>query len=317
MSHQVFWRNRDLCQSCRFCITKVSCPSPRDCIGCQACYLACPHEAIESKSKKLDSFITISVDGSQVEVPSSVTVKAALEHLGFRFERYPHKDTHFAPCQTGGCYACSVLVDDELLPSCHTAVVSGQNIKTAVSEEQEPLRVVGWYQAHAVGGVGTPWDTKSIAKGYGYAEIACFASGCNLRCRSCQNYSVTYCSNAPAITPLEAATELIKMGRTVGVKRLAISGGEATLNRLWLVRFFNKLQELGKGELRLHLDTNATILTRDYIDELVSAGVTDFGPDLKAANLETFKLITGVHDDELFGCHCFPGGKFPIETNAW
>jgi len=46
------------------------------------------------------------------------------------------------------------------------------------------------------------------------------------------------------------------------------------------------------------VDTNATILTRDYIDELVEAGVTDIGPDLKGCYPETFMRITGIEDKE-------------------
>ncbi|MHA2086467.1 MAG: 4Fe-4S binding protein, partial [Candidatus Thorarchaeota archaeon] len=41
-------RNRKICTNCRFCITGVSCPSPQYCVGCGACYLACPNEAMHS-----------------------------------------------------------------------------------------------------------------------------------------------------------------------------------------------------------------------------------------------------------------------------
>ncbi len=47
---------------------------------------------------------------------------------------------------------------------------------------------------------------------------------------------------------------------------------------------------------RIHVDTNASILTRDYIDELVEAGMTDIGPDLKGYYPETFMRITGIED---------------------
>jgi pyruvate formate lyase activating enzyme len=53
----------------------------------------------------------------------------------------------------------------------------------------------------------------------------------------------------------------------------------------------------------LHLDTNATVLTSDYIDALVEAGVTDVGPDLKSARLETFQTITGIKDSTLAKKH--------------
>ncbi|MHC4458216.1 MAG: hypothetical protein ACYS0I_14245 [Planctomycetota bacterium] len=47
------------------------------------------------------------------------------------------------------------------------------------------------------------------------------------------------------------------------------------------------------------LEINASILTRDYIDELVEAGVTDMGPDLKGYYPQTFMRITAVEDTEL------------------
>ena len=50
---------------------------------------------------------------------------------------------------------------------------------------------------------------------------------------------------------------------------------------------------------RIHVDTNTTILTRDYIDELIAAGVTDIGPDLKGYCPETFMRITAIEDKSL------------------
>jgi pyruvate formate lyase activating enzyme len=80
---------------------------------------------------------------------------------------------------------------------------------------------------------------------------------------------------------------------------MAISGGEATLNRAWLLQFFSSLNSKCRDGDRLHLDTNATILTPDYIDTLVDAGMTDIGPDIKAVQLDTFQTITGILDSEL------------------
>jgi pyruvate formate lyase activating enzyme len=98
------------------------------------------------------------------------------------------------------------------------------------------------------------------------------------------------------VTPQEAATELLLLQERVRVRRLAISGGEATLNRSWLLQFFAYLREHAPAGTRIHLDTNATLLSRDFIDELVAAGMTDIGPDLKAVRLETFQTISGITD---------------------
>jgi len=228
----------------------------------------------------------------------------ALRTLGIPLTKRPAppQGSIFAPCRTGGCYACTVLVNGEPRPSCHTPLLPGQRIQTSVSErEVTPLRIAGWYTPHPVGGVGTPWTAKAHGReARTYIEVACFTAGCNLRCLTCQNFDVTYNSSAPPVTPREAAEKLSLLRRRVGVNRLAVSGGEPTLNRPWLIQFFRELRRLNSDpKARLHLDTNASLLTPDYIDELVEAGVTDIGPDLKAARLATYQTITGIADKEL------------------
>ncbi len=288
--------NESKCRKCYVCKTIVRCPSPNACIGCASCFLACPYEAIEPVEAEVSAReIQIKVDGERVFVPDGVTLKHALEFVGYRFVRFPEKgeNTIFTPCETGGCYACAVLVDGKLRPLCHTAVREGMEISTDV-ENVEPLRIIEGFIPHSVGGVGTPWWIK----GYGYIEVACFSAGCNLRCPTCQNFMVTYNSKHEPMTPEKAALILSVVRRKYGVDRMAISGGEPTLNRRWLIAFFRELRKRNP-DARLHLDTNATLLTRDYIDDLVEAGVTDIGPDLKAYTLETFQKITGITDREL------------------
>jgi pyruvate formate lyase activating enzyme len=89
------------------------------------------------------------------------------------------------------------------------------------------------------------------------------------------------------------------------VDRMAISGGEATLNRPWLVQYFQMLKTLNPDPgARLHLDSNGTLLTPDYIDELVlEAGVTDIGVEPKAVQVSTFQRITGITDAALAECY--------------
>jgi ferredoxin len=81
MTHYRYIRDRDLCQGCRYCVTRVSCPSPQQCIGCKACYLSCPNEALVPESWNTKQRVTISVDGNRVEVPAKVTIKAGLHHV--------------------------------------------------------------------------------------------------------------------------------------------------------------------------------------------------------------------------------------------
>ncbi|MHC1627743.1 MAG: radical SAM protein, partial [Candidatus Nezhaarchaeales archaeon] len=110
----------------------------------------------------------------------------------------------------------------------------------------------------------------------------------------------TYSSVGEPLTPFQAAHLLTEARRLYSVDRMAISGGESTLNRRWLIDFIRSLKALNRDEkARFHVDTNAVILTPDYIDELVEAGMTDIGPDIKGLRLETFMKITGIKEREL------------------
>ena len=103
-----------------------------------------------------------------------------------------------------------------------------------------------------------------------------------------------------ALTPREAAMLMTDARKTYRVDRMAISGGECTLNRKWLIQYLQELKKRNPDKnARLHVDTNGSILTGDYLDELVEAGMTDIGIDLKSLELDTFSRITGVGDKDL------------------
>ncbi len=279
------------CTECNFCKTYV-CPSPDECIGCKACYIACPNEAVELEERKIDKFVTITVDGEKYSVPAKVTVKTALEFIGYEFTKFPEEGKIFAPCEVGGCWSCALKIDGQLKPSCVTPVRDGMVIETEF--EETPKRLVHGFMGHTVGGVGTPWWIK----GFGYVEVACFACGCNFRCPQCQNWTTTYCGKETPLTPKEVAEIMTELRQRYAVDRIAISGGECTLNRRWLVEYLKELRKLNP-DARLHVDTNGSILTKDYIDELVEAGMTDIGIDVKGLSLETFERITGIKDGKL------------------
>ena len=294
-------RNLNKCVGCGACEEIVACPvgsvgSTSACVGCGACYLACPNEAIELVDAPRGREVEIYVDGERVHVPERVTVLKALELLGHRVSRFPGEGDIFAPCEVGGCYSCAVEIDGSVRPSCVTSVREGMKIVTKPHEDRVPVRSLYGWMGHPVGGVGTPWWLK----GRYYVEAAVFACGCNLRCPQCQNWTTTYNGREAALTPREAALIMTRTRRRYGVDRMAISGGECTLNRKWLIQYIKELRLLNRDEkARFHVDTNATVLTKDYIDELVEAGVTDIGPDLKGSKVETFMRITGIADREL------------------
>lgn len=286
------------CADCGFCTEVVICPSPQACIGCGACVAGCPNEARTLVAdERPHRQVTITVDGRAFAVPEGVTLKRALEGLGVTFGIAPGEADLTAPCRTGGCWSCAVLADGQVVRACVHPVSDGMVVQTALSPGQPPLRIIHGPQPHSVGGKATPWDLKARGR---YIEVAIWTAGCNLRCPQCQNYTTTYDGRSPPLTPDEAAYRVTRARRRYGVDRMAISGGEATLNRPWLVRYFRALRELNPDpNARLHLDSNGTLLTPGYVDELVEAGVTDIGVEPKGVAPETFMHITGIADRAL------------------
>lgn len=284
------------CRDCGFCSWYVNCPGRDVCVDCKVCYLGCPSEAILRVVDDSDRrIVKVNINGESFEFPERITLKRALEIIGFSFTKLPFDEGIFAPCETGGCFACAALVNGKVSQLCTTPVRDGMSVE--LEADFTPVRIVSGFMPHTVGGVGTPWYLKREGR---YIEVACFAHGCNFRCPQCQNWTVTYGNNMDPISPEFAAEKLSLFRRTYGVNRMAISGGEPTLNRRWLVAFFRELRRLNSDrDARLHLDTNASLLTRDYIDELIEAGVTDIGADIKALNLDTFIEVTGVYDEDL------------------
>jgi pyruvate formate lyase activating enzyme len=241
--------------------------------------------------------VSIELDGNRLKVQAGITVKKVLELNDYTVSKYPEPECLFTPCETGGCWSCAVEVDGQPQRACLTIVSDGMSIKTVLPDDYVPRRIVTGFSGHQVGGVGTPWWLKS---GGNYIETACFAAGCNFRCPQCQNWDITYQRQGKPMSPREAAERMTEARYKFGVDRMAISGGESTLNKSWLLEYVKELNKLNSDtKARIHVDTNGSILTKDYIDELVEAGMTDVGPDLKGLHLESFMRITGMKDQDL------------------
>lgn len=286
-----------LCEKCGFCRTVNRCVNPK-CVGCLSCYSACPYEAkkIIRDEDGEEQIIEITVDGAQYSVPKNITVKDALKLIGYDVGIYPDEGRIQAPCGLGGCWACIVIADGKPIRSCVTGVKDGMLIETDTGLTP-PLRIIHGPEPHTVGGKATPWTE---GKGTRYVEVALWAAGCNLRCRSCQNYGVTYDNSSEPLTPREAARRLTYYRRLYNVNGLAISGGEPTLNKRWLLEYFKELRRLNPDrKARLHLDSNGTLLTPPYIDDLIEAGANNIGVEPKGIRLETFMNISGIKDENV------------------
>lgn len=267
--------------------------------------LACSGSAItliEDKGRRKN--ISIRINGEKFSVPERITVKDALGYAGISFS---HED---APCGVGGCWCCAVIVDGSPKPACITGVREGMVIDTKT--DIEPRRVVTGFGPHIVGGVGTP---KGLINYISPVEVAIFTHGCNLRCPQCQNHIMAFTGGLEML-PSEAAAMLSNMRRIYNVNRMAFSGGECTLNRRWLIQAIRELKKLNKDEkARIHVDTNGSLLTKDYLDELASAGMTDAGIDLKGIRAETFRRITGVKEHaELYLENAWNAVKYLLEN---
>ncbi|HID05606.1 MAG TPA: radical SAM protein [Armatimonadetes bacterium] len=289
--------NNHACTGCEVCRTIATCPSPTQCIGCGICALACPYDARRLVTvDERQQLIRITVNGNKFKVPERITILKALELCGINIGERHNEGEIFAPCRTGGCFNCLVNANGKLVRACATSVHDGKDIRTSIGTIT-PMRIIHGPQPHTVGGKATPWWLK----GNSYIEVAIWVAGCNLRCPQCQNYATTYDGRTKPVTPNHAAEVITKARRLYRVNRMAISGGEPTLNRRWLVQFFVHLKRLNTDEdARLHLDSNGTLLTPDYIDELViEAGVTDIGVEPKGITVETFMRISGITDKTL------------------
>lgn len=270
------------CLKCGFCEQYIACAAQHEgCIGCGACISACPQSARSLKLRPaLKSTIDFTVDGRAYKTQGPISVKNAILQLGPKFEkRVLFKDGIHAVCETGGCWNCAVLIDGVLTRSCVTPLRSGMEIVTDPETMQHvpPKRIV------------------TLMRPAPHYHPSIFLHGCNYRCDLCHNWDLTFSSSGRALTPQDTVAQLglnPQKDQWIG-----ISGGEPTLYRKWLVATVRKLRE-AVPDSHIQLDTNASVLSPEYIDELVKAGVTDLSPDLKAIKLETFMKISGLRNGE-------------------
>jgi pyruvate formate lyase activating enzyme len=285
------------CSNCYFCKFMINC-NQKECTGCGQCFVACPNNARVMQKIEREKTIRLTIDGKNVEVPEQITILAALEILGYTVSHHPEQSGQiFAPCKIGGCGACSVLVNGNLKPSCITKVEDGMEISTEPAQivSHEPIRLANNFEAYQGGIIGAPEIRTQMV-----TEFTFFTQGCNLRCPACHNWNITFSTTGKYLTPRQAAIKMENGRKHYKVSKVAVSGGEATLNRPWLTQFVREFRAIcDDWGTRFQLDTNASMLTPDYIDELYAAGVSDISPDVKGLYPETYMKITGIDDSEL------------------
>ena len=295
---------KERCTNCGICRDLVMCPlgsvrisvQSDSCVWCGSCVIACPNNALVMENSE-DVEYKVFLNGKKIK--ASGTIKDALIKAGIEISKFPIKNSEesekfFIPCGCGACCACMVEVDGKVTTACLTPLFDEMTINTQV-ERDIPLREVSGFGVHSAGGVGTPHYLKSLGRPI---EVAVFAHGCNLRCDQCQNYGVAFTASGNLLESIETAQILIGLKQQHNLDRIAISGGECTLNRKWLLDLINNIKIMDKN-VNIHVDTNGTILTPDYIDDLIQKGMTDVGIDLKSLDPSTFRNITGLEDEKL------------------
>jgi len=271
------------CLGCNFCGHAVACGLRTDgCIGCAACVIACPQGARSLKPRKeAATVVEFKLDGQACSVEGPVSILDALCELGRATKEFqPGGQQLQALCGTGGCGSCAVLVDGVATRSCVTPLREGMQIVTdrAVLGQAESRRMV------------------TLLRPVPHYHPSVFAHGCNFRCDLCHNWNLTFSGTGALMTAEEVVSHLQLNAQED--YWIGISGGEPTLNRTWLIETIRHLRQ-ALPDSRVQLDTNASLLTPDYIDEVVEAGITDVSPDVKALDLETFMKVTGVVPEEL------------------
>lgn len=270
--------HQDTCLECGFCEQFVDCARRQTgCIGCGACLKGCPQGAIRLQERReRGDAVRFSVDGDRFEAEGPLSILAALKYAGRSpVDRQGSPDAEADLCATGGCWACAVVANGELVRSCITPLEREMAIITdpEVIRRTPPRRLV------------------TLMRPAPHYHPSIFTQGCNFSCDLCHNWDMTFASTGSALTPEETVVRLnldLEKDYWVG-----ISGGEPTLNRPWLIQTIRYLRQKAP-EIRIQLDSNASLLTPDYIDELAASGVTDLSPDLKAARPETFMKVCGI-----------------------
>jgi pyruvate formate lyase activating enzyme len=123
-------------------------------------------------------------------------------------------------------------------------------------------------------------------------------SGCNFNCKGCFSYA------RDPIGARMAVHELIQLVKNTTrefyqaapLEEAVITGGEPTLDRLYLVELVSQLKKFVEC---IVLDTNGFLLDAEYLEELIEAGLTEVMFDLKTWDEKLHEWYTGYSNKRI------------------
>ncbi len=110
---------------------------------------------------------------------------------------------------------------------------------------------------------------------------------CNFRCPSCRTWQDESYTKGLSLDEIKVMAHNL---RKIGIKCVALTGGEATLRK----DVCDVIRAFRNEGLMVRLQTNAFLLTEGLIERIYRAGATDIFISYDSVELETFNRINGV-----------------------
>jgi len=156
-----------------------------------------------------------------------------------------------------------------------------------------------------------PFVTLSEVKPRVWLTLA----GCNFKCRGCFSVArevVGECLSVDDLMHLVRRAIRQYYGRE-HVEEGVITGGEPTLKRRFLVKLVSRLREIADW---IVLDTNGYLLTPEYLEELLKAGLSEVMFDLKAYDEHIHVWYTGFSNKKVLENIEYASKKVKITVNT-
>ena len=117
-------------------------------------------------------------------------------------------------------------------------------------------------------------------------------AGCNFRCRGCFSSARELIGQPMSVDDVVQLLDRSCDCYQIIPEKIKITGGEPTLNKIFLIALLHKLRERGYRELLL--STNGSVLDREYVTDLKDAGLTEVALDIKAYTDSIHQWYTGM-----------------------